>query len=148
MKLPKLDELLEYKNPAVLKLYEQNYPNSQLTAQQALAETLKYLWLTVKHQFDIKSNPNDNCLPPRCVMLRSMQEIDNMWHEFILFTQEYTNFCLRYFGEYLHHLPNIFDNAPISPEETENEISLLLPYIYDTLGENTVRVWFASYLLS
>lgn len=146
MKLPPLEQVLEYKNPRVLKLYVQNYPNNKLSAEQAFQETLKYLWLTVKHSIDQKNNPNDENLPYRCTMLRSMQEIDEMWHEFILFTEDYIEFCTHYFGEYIHHLPNLFDNMPVPREEAEIEVSKLLPYIYDNLGEETLEVWFASYI--
>jgi hypothetical protein len=146
MQLPELNTLLEYKNPAVLKLYNQNYPNNSLPAEQAFAEVLKYLWLTRKHALDQEQNPEDPELPFRCTMLMSMQEIDQMWHEFILFTEDYTEFCDKYFGSYMHHLPNIFDNMPLPRDEVEMEVSKLLPYVYDNLGEDTLRVWYATYL--
>tara|TARA_S200000501_G_scaffold22818_1_gene19825 strand:- start:186 stop:857 length:672 start_codon:yes stop_codon:yes gene_type:complete len=31
--------------------------------------------------------------------------VDDAWHEFILFTQEYQVFCKRAFGKFLHHTP-------------------------------------------
>lgn len=31
--------------------------------------------------------------------------IDEYWHTFILFTREYTNFCEKVIGKYLHHKP-------------------------------------------
>ena len=33
------------------------------------------------------------------------QVVDDVWHEFILFTRAYANFCSRAFGRYLHHTP-------------------------------------------
>jgi hypothetical protein len=146
MKLPDLNNLLAYNNPAVLKFYVQNYPDNTLAAEDAFRETLKYLWLSVKHTLDKSADPENPTIPPRCIMLRSMREIDEMWHEFILFTKDYTHFCQHYFGEYLHHLPNIFDNSPVSREEEKAEIEKLLPYIYDHFGESTMRVWFSEYL--
>lgn len=146
MTLPALNKLLEYKNPAVLKLYVQNYPTNRLTAEQAFEEVLKYLWLSKKHTMELAANQDNDDFPSQCLMARSMREIDEMWHEFILFTEDYTNFCMQYFGEYLHHLPNIFDNMPSPRNVVEREIEKLLPYIYDNLGEETVRTWFSSYL--
>jgi hypothetical protein len=35
--------------------------------------------------------------------------VDEAWHQFILYTQQYSLFCTRHFGYYLHHSPN---NAP------------------------------------
>jgi hypothetical protein len=146
MVLPALDKLLEYKNPAVLKLYIQNYPNNRLSAEQAFTEILKYLWLSKKHTLDLPKNANNEQFPSQCFMPRSMREIDEMWHEFILFTEDYTNFCQQYFGEYMHHLPNIFDNMPRPRDVVEREVEKLLHYIYDSLDEDTVRTWFFSYL--
>ena len=146
MLLPALDELLQYKNPAVLKLYIQNYPNNKLSPEQAFEETLKYLWLTKKHRLDSIENQENENFPSECFMAASMREIDQMWHEFILFTKDYIAFCDHYFGEYMHHLPNIFDNQPRPRAEVEKDIELLLPYIYDHFGENTVRTWFSYYL--
>ena len=37
------------------------------------------------------------------------RRIDEVWHQFILFTKEYGEFCQRYFGNYVHHSPS---NAP------------------------------------
>lgn len=33
--------------------------------------------------------------------------IDEGWHCFILFTRDYHNFCLNFFGDFIHHFPNI-----------------------------------------
>ncbi|HEX8550130.1 MAG TPA: hypothetical protein VF681_01110 [Abditibacteriaceae bacterium] len=33
------------------------------------------------------------------------QIVDDAWHEFILFTRDYNDFCLQAFGRYLHHTP-------------------------------------------
>ena len=35
------------------------------------------------------------------------QEIDEIWHTFILFTREYKEFCEMLVGEYMHHEPNV-----------------------------------------
>lgn len=146
MLLPSLNHLLEYQNPAVLKLYNQNYPNNTLSAEQAFEETLKYLWLCQKHALDFDQQSQNKHFPNQCFMPRSMREIDEMWHEFILFTQDYSDFCMKYFGQYMHHLPNIFDNMPRPRDVIEIEVEKLILYIYDHLGENTVKIWFSSYL--
>jgi hypothetical protein len=35
--------------------------------------------------------------------------VDEAWHQFVLFTHEYTEFCHSFFGRYIHHIPG---NAP------------------------------------
>jgi len=32
-------------------------------------------------------------------------KVDEVWHQFILFTQQYNQFCEEMLGEYLHHIP-------------------------------------------
>src|SRR5262245_37396080 len=32
---------------------------------------------------------------------------DALWHEFILYTREYKDFCRRAFGGFLHHMPAV-----------------------------------------
>ena len=39
--------------------------------------------------------------------------IDEIWHQFVLFTRQYMDFCTRYYGAYLPHNPS---NAPESPK--------------------------------
>ncbi len=40
--------------------------------------------------------------------------VDEAWHQFILYTKQYSDFCQRFFGRYLHHRPS---NAPKETEE-------------------------------
>jgi hypothetical protein len=35
------------------------------------------------------------------------QVVDDLWHEFILYTRDYQSFCKRAFGQFLHHSPAI-----------------------------------------
>jgi hypothetical protein len=35
--------------------------------------------------------------------------VDAAWHQFVLYTFQYSEFCQRYFGRYIHHSPS---NAP------------------------------------
>ncbi len=64
-------------------------------ASLAFEELKKYLWLGKV------SGLNNNSLP------MFSKEVDSAWHQFILFTREYTQFCNSFFGEYIHHAPEI-----------------------------------------
>lgn len=35
------------------------------------------------------------------------QIVDELWHEFILFTRDYEQFCKRAFGSFMHHTPAV-----------------------------------------
>jgi hypothetical protein len=45
------------------------------------------------------------CLHPECLFVPTKQ-IDEVWHDHILHTQEYMRDCKRIFGEYMHHMPS------------------------------------------
>jgi hypothetical protein len=53
------------------------------------AEVIKYLILNRKY--------------PDKHWSMSSRLVDEVWHQFVLFTVEYSAFCTRYFGGYLHH---------------------------------------------
>jgi hypothetical protein len=35
------------------------------------------------------------------------QAVDDLWHEFILYTRDYQQFCSKAFGGYMHHVPAV-----------------------------------------
>ena len=41
-------------------------------------------------------------------------KIDEMWHNFILFTADYEEFCLQYAGRFLHHRPRRRDDPKVA----------------------------------
>ncbi|MCX9155967.1 hypothetical protein OPU71_07485 [Niveibacterium sp. 24ML] len=45
------------------------------------------------------------------------QAVDDAWHEFILFTRNYEQFCRRAFGRMLHHTPAEAMSSPTLPTE-------------------------------
>lgn len=44
--------------------------------------------------------------------------IDEVWHQFVLFTAQYSEFCARFAGHYLHHAPEETPRDEIVPRET------------------------------
>jgi hypothetical protein len=57
--------------------------------REAFTELKKFLWLCAKS--DEQS------------VLMVSKLIDELWHQFILFTREYHFFCDQFFGRYIHH---------------------------------------------
>ena len=45
------------------------------------------------------------------------QVVDVAWHEFILFTRDYRDFCQRGLGRFLHHVPAEAMAAPTDAQE-------------------------------
>jgi hypothetical protein len=75
------------------------YEISNHDSQQALTALLNFFKLK-------KSNARELFIVP--------QIVDWMWHEFIVDTRRYTDFCNIYFGRYLHHVKSRYsENARI-----------------------------------
>lgn len=138
-----LEKILSYKNKYVFKRYQKDYPNNKLTAHMAFHELMKYFWLSKKHKIDITKNQNNKELDFMFAMYSEMKEIDDMWHTFLLFTKEYTSFCEENFGEFIHHQPNI-DEEEISAEVFKRDFNRFVSYVYDNLGEKTLKIWFSE----
>ncbi|MEL6868036.1 MAG: hypothetical protein AAFP19_26670 [Bacteroidota bacterium] len=82
--------------------------------------------------------------------------IDEMWHTFILFTKEYHDFCMKYFGRFLHHniIKRAVKQASIRELEEDREAAaaklkpLLRKYyslIYEEFGEETLVKWMKTF---
>ncbi|WP_339197576.1 hypothetical protein [Aeribacillus sp. FSL k6-2211] len=64
-------------------------------------------------------------------------EVDEIWHEMIMFTKEYENFSKKFFGSFLHHSPNV-ERTPIPHERA------LFDWMYLHLFEiypNSTKLW-------
>ncbi|WP_331744141.1 hypothetical protein OG762_49260 (plasmid) [Streptomyces sp. NBC_01136] len=68
--------------------------------------------------------------------------VDEAWHQFILYTAEYMDFCQRFFGRYVPHSPN---NAPQRPSTGHCEQMTFDEFKarYETMfGETLPAVWY------
>lgn len=140
--LTELHTLLNYRHPHVLNRYERDYPLSNLSATQAWTEFLKFVWLARKHQQEKIFYPDDVALQFHCSIYTEMRDIDNIWHTFLLFTQDYNEFCQRYLnGEFFHHQPL---ELAADKENNVTQLERYLSYIYDNLGAETLALWFQS----
>jgi hypothetical protein len=59
------------------------------------------------------------------------QVVDELWHEFILFTRDYQDFCRQAFGRFLHHTPAV----ALGGEKRDNE-GLRRVWWFSCLEEN------------
>ncbi len=135
--------LLEYKNPKLILRYEKDYPQAEMSAETALKELLKYIWLCCKHAAEKTLNDSDEDLNFQCLMYESMKEMDYMWHTFIIHTRDYQQFCSDYLnGHYFHHDP-LSSDQPEKPEpQHAQQLRRYLSYIQEHLGEETLLNWF------
>jgi hypothetical protein len=92
------DEALAYEAPFLIeKLLKDHVADTAEEAQILFTEVKRYLVACYSGE--------DRTRLWEMYSLR----IDEVWHQFVLFTREYVAFCERYFGRYVHHNPS---NAP------------------------------------
>jgi len=53
------------------------------------------------------------------------RRVDEVWHQFVLFTHEYVGFCNRHLGGFVHHRPS---NAPELPSNGHSRSSTFLSF--------------------
>ncbi|HQU07979.1 MAG TPA: hypothetical protein PK539_02920 [Candidatus Paceibacterota bacterium] len=82
--------VLNYKHLELLERYKRKLSLSQADAEELFSDVKRYLCLVVA--------TGERLSPTRA--------IDAGWHEFLMYTRDYANFCTRYFGAFVHHAPD------------------------------------------
>ena len=88
--------------------------------EKALSETIKFLILAA-------ANTQGQLTPAA--------RVDLVWHEFILFTRTYLEFCEAYLGKVIHHEPNS------DHEVNSQQYSLTLARYRKRFGEPPADYW-------
>ena len=107
------------------KLLDEGKFKSKEKYQEAFTEFKKYVFLT-----QISTKP----------LGMSSKAVDEIWHQFILFTPQYHKFCDDFLREYLHHLPNT-SHTPLAPNGIKNFVEFYpktfgkIPAIWNTSSE-------------
>ncbi len=60
------------------------------------------------------------------------QAVDDLWHEFILYTKAYQTFCHKAFGQFLHHTPAVV----MTPSQKKSNAGLKRAWFYACRDEN------------
>jgi hypothetical protein len=149
MNNPTLEDVLAYTNSDVVYRFAKTYGISREQSEEIFEQVKKWLWLGHQQRLAGMTKGLSIDLP--------LVVIDEMWHNFVLFTREYTAFCTHYFGYYLHHAPvtEAEDNesahglgAMTIAEHVQARKQELRPqyeYIYDQLGKDTFTKWYLEY---
>jgi hypothetical protein len=136
---------LSYENEEVIASFRRTYGLSLEDARELFEETKKWLWLC-------GTRPRSM----RLTVFGPMRLLDEMWHTFILFTREYTEYCNDNFGFYVHHAPTTRaeveehrQRATANPDETNAKVRedrrAMMLLVHDEFGEDTLRRWFGDY---
>lgn len=80
--------------PGLLEKFDKLQPQLGIKDRQYIARALRQFFLA-----HLKSGRKFVAMPS--------QVVDELWHEFILYTRNYDAFCQKAFGRYMHHTPAI-----------------------------------------
>ncbi len=136
-----LERMLLYRNENVISRFTDLFEIDEVEAEDILRETQKFLFICQLKDVFI---PDDLLI------------IDEMWHNLILFTKDYQEYCDRYFGRYFHHLPALKiekeqqrkkneSNPKAARAEYLKKLEYIMNVTFDHLGEETVIKWFREY---
>ena len=149
-----LEKALAYRNDDVICKFLSLYELAYAEAENIFRETRRRLWMCAKLNSDSRAKGQEK--GPRAAIERAMIAIDEMWHTFILFTPDYTEFCLNHFGFYIHHVPtrqkereqiqqSFLNDTASAVRQTREEVFAKYEYVYDLFGEDVFRKWFVEY---
>jgi hypothetical protein len=125
--------MLRFRAPFVIeKLVADRIARSEKIARAQLRELLRYFVLRTRHA------------PVRIPMWA--KRVDEVWHQLALFTREYTAFCERYLGGYVHHNP-ASDLAPARGERSMSWAEFVAAY-REEFGRAPPALWRDDHALS
>ncbi|MBC8082119.1 MAG: hypothetical protein H7Z21_02805 [Hymenobacter sp.] len=141
METPQLAAILAYQDENIISRFTDLLAVEDDEAQDIFQETKKFLYL---------SHYSPVFIPDDLLIL------DEMWHNFILFTPAYHAFCQTHFQKFLHHLPATKQEKAQQVKQREQDpaqsqqeylarLEALLGAAYDHLGAETVSKWFQRY---
>lgn len=143
-----LTEVIDYRNDWVVRRFRKRFDISQRDAETIFVELLRWLWYLASID-PAEDNPEAHDID------QPLYIIDEMWHEFILFTEDYANFCDSAFGKYIHHYPKLVDTAPLHYEnlgDVKTSLAALLARkrakynaVYDVLGRDVFVRWYLDF---
>lgn len=139
-----VDRALKYQNDEVIYRFLMLWEVSFAEAQDLFLETKKWLWLCAQPE------------KQRLGITAPLLIIDEMWHNFLLFSRDYTEFCHDCFGRYIHHAPTPHSEKEEYKKQYESALSDLAEknmqeqieqykLIYQKLGVETLIKWYLEY---
>jgi hypothetical protein len=141
--------VLAYENLDVVSRFAEDFGLSFPESEEIFTECKRWLWLCAKRKLDLEQGIGESFVVP---LFNEAFAIDLMWHTFLLFTEDYANFCHEHFGFFVHHYPRPRaerlawqEKIRTDPEGARLERSASLEkvysYLYDELGPDILVKW-------
>lgn len=147
-----LEEVMGFHSDTVVLRFQEIYAVDYEASLEIFNEVKKWLWLSAQRNYE---EDVLNLDPPVLSMFSAMAVLDEMWHNFIICSVDYTRFCDTHFGQYLHHqvVPRaghakIYHDAGKDydvPQFDNAQLRAMMMYVYRKLGEDTYNRWFETY---
>lgn len=142
-----LEAALAYDNANIVDGFLDKFAVSAAEAEELFTETKKFLWLIALARGRRMRTP---------AVTDHIMVLDEMWHNFVLFTLEYRQYCDALYGFYVDHAPTTRSERELAAQreleqpalvltEWKAELRDQLSFIYDELGEETVVRWYETY---
>ena len=87
--------VIAYRNEDVVERLQRKMNLGREEADVLFTDLLKFLALCGVRRLHATEY---SLVPPK--------NIDEAWHHFLLFTREYADFCMEFFGAFIHHQPS------------------------------------------
>lgn len=145
-----MESILAYKNDNVIFSFRKSFDIPVEDATEIFREMLRWLWLN--HVLSVNYSAKEKIGIDDPIIV-----IDEMWHSFILHTLDYTLFCQKFFGRYMHHKPTTEDEIKrYKIELAEFDGSDRRSYvttkkrtqysaIYDLIGPENFKKWYIEF---
>lgn len=149
---PALEEVLAYEFDDLLFKFRQDWEVSQAEAEELFTAVKKWLWLMCKRYHDGKAGLEK----PEMRFTRSTILLDQMWHQFMLFTPNYHHFTHQFFGFFIGHAPFGRDEVREMEEakkadpagerkKLEEVLAKQHAYVSAQLGPETTKLWYEDW---
>lgn len=120
-----LDEVMVYSNRGLAQRLQEKMEISHQEARALFDDMKRFLYLAATTPTPLA--------PPEL--------IDEAWHNFILFTKDYADFCRKYFGKFIHHFP-------VLPEERASRNGSIIKNTYEAakraFGDDLSANWISA----
>ncbi|MCB2378640.1 hypothetical protein LGH70_13650 [Hymenobacter sp. BT635] len=138
---------MSYEFPNLIYKFMELYSISEEEAEKIFMDVKIWLWLNAKARTDGFRGLSVN---------EDLFMLDEMWHAFILFTYEYTQFCHSRFGMYMHHRPttkaekDAFKELVVTDRDEavrikNEDLDKQYEYILDAVGIEVLERWYLYY---
>ena len=116
-----LSRVMQYQHPELVERFKDKLRLSQESAQQLFDDVKRFLFVCGTQRSDGGS---------------PTEKIDLGWHEFLLYSRDYREFCLDMFGHFIEHAPRAYFNPTRRPKGQMRTTYLIALSVFGSLSIN------------